>query len=218
MKVYIGKYTDWLGPYQIADKVFFWLEKHPDDELEETRLYKMRDWLGDFLAHGFDKNKKRESWLYKFCNWVNQHKKRTVIVKLDYYDHWNADHTLALIILPLLKKLKEHKHGSPEVELGDVPEHLWPKQLAGPNNNYTDDTVHERWAWVMDEMIWAFEQEVMDDDEAQFYDHSDAKDPNDDLMTQVEKLKVDREGLELHQERKANGFKLFGKYYSGLWD
>lgn len=213
MKVYIGKYTDWFGPYQIADAVFFWLEKYPEPELEETRIYKLHNWLGEFLAGA-----EQDTWLTKFCEWVNSHKHRRIIVKLDYYDHWSADHTLALIILPMLKQLKKHKHGSADVDFSDVPGSLWPKQLAGPNNNYTDDTVHERWAWVMDEMIWAFEQEVMDDDEAQFYDHSDAKDPNDDLMTQVEKLKVDREGLELHQERKANGFKLFGKYYSGLWD
>jgi hypothetical protein len=68
------------------------------------------------------------------------------------------------------------------------------------------------------EMIWAFEQEVDEDDEDKFYDHSQSNDPNDDLMTQVSKMRVDREGLEAHQERKANGFKLFGKYYQGLWD
>lgn len=214
MKVKIGPYVDWIGPYQIADMVFFWLDKHPDDDVAESRIYKLHDWLGDFLAGG----KRGDSKLMKFCEWVHKHRKRKEYVKLDHYDHWNANHTLAIVILPLLKALKENKQGSPDVELADVPESLWPSAPAGPTNNYCDDTIHERWEWVMNEMIWAFEQEVNDDDEAQFYDHSEANDPNDDLMTQVGKMKVDREGLEAHQDRKANGFKLFGKYYQGLWD
>jgi hypothetical protein len=213
MRVKIGPYLDWFGPHQIADAVFFWLDKHPTDEDAERTIYKLQDRLSDFLA-----GEKNNSWLMQFCQWVHDKQKRKVVVKLDYYDHWNAGHTMALVILPLLKALKEHKHGSPDVELGDVPERLWPPAQPNHNNNYTDDTVHERWAWVLDEMIWAFEQEVDDDSESQFYDHSESNDPNDDLMTQVGKLKVDREGLELHQERKANGFRLFGKYYQGLWD
>jgi hypothetical protein len=31
-------------------------------------------------------------------------------------------------------------------------------------------------------------------------------------------MKVDRAGLEAYQKRMANGFRLFGKYYQGLWD
>ena len=211
MRVKIGPYTNWLGPYQIADKVFFWLDKYPEDD--DSRIHKMRDWLGDFLA-----GKNQQSKFTKFCEWVHKHKKRKEYVKLDHYDHWNANHTLALIILPVLKALREHQHGSGDVDLSDVPERLWPDQLAGANNNYTDDTIHARWQWVLDEMIWAFEQEVDEDDEAKFYDHTDANDPKDDLMTQVSKMKVDRDGLEAHQERKANGFRLFGKYYQNLWD
>jgi len=34
----------------------------------------------------------------------------------------------------------------------------------------------------------------------------------------MDKLKVDREGLEAHQKRKANGYRLFGRYYQNLWD
>jgi hypothetical protein len=213
MKVNIGPYINWFGPHQMAESVFFWLEKYPEDDLTESRIYKLRDWFTEFLA-----GKNNESKLHKFCNWVHEHRRRRQRVKLDYYDHWNANHTMALIILPLLKKLKENKHGSPDVDFADVPDHLWPSQPATHNNNYTDDTIHERWVWVLDEIIWTFEQEVDEDDEKSFYDHSLSSDPNDDLMTQVGKIKVDREGLEAHHERKTNGFRLFGKYYQGLWD
>ena len=66
-------------------------------------------------------------------------------------------------------------------------------------------------------LIWAFEQKILDDDDGQFYDHSECEHPADDIMTQLSKLKVDREGLKKHEERKANGYRLFGKYYETLW-
>jgi hypothetical protein len=213
MKVKIGPYVDWFGPYQIADSVFFWLEKYPDDEVADSRIYKLHDWLGEFLA-----GKNNDTRLAKFCEWIYKKQKRKIKIKLDYYDHWNAGHTMALIILPLLQKLKETKHGSPEVDLSDVPDHLWPSQMASASNNYTDDTVHERWSWVLDEIIWTFEQEVDDDAEAQFFDHTNASNPNDNIMQQVEKIKIDQEGLDAWRERKQNGLRLFGKYYQGLWD
>jgi hypothetical protein len=216
MKVYIGPYKDWFGPYQMADRVFFWLEKHPDDPVmaKYEYIYRLHDWLGDFLA-GKDKH---ETWLMKFCQWLQTFQHRKIKVKIHGYDIWSAEHTLALVTLPILKALKEHKHGSPDIDLSDVPDELWPTALAGPNNYYTDDTVHKRWEWVLDEMIWTFEQLVQEDDETQFYDHSEANDPNDGLMEQARKIKVDYDGLERHNERKANGLRLFGKYYRNLWD
>ena len=218
MKIKIGKYVDWLGPYQIVDRVFFWLEQYPDDGLEERPIYKLRNWVYEHVISDDRTKRKNEGWFQGFCQWINDHKHRKVKIKIDDYDVWNANHTIALIVLPMLKRLKELKQGSPLVDLGDVPEELWPLQLSGPNNNYTDDTVHKRWEWVMNELIWTFEQIVDDDSESQFYDHSESSDPNDDLMTQVGKLKIDREGLAAWQERKDNGLRWFGKYYQGLWD
>jgi hypothetical protein len=78
-----------------------------------------------------------------------------------------------------------------------------------------------RWDWILGEMIWAFEQELKDDDESQFFDHSECGDEklpwNKDGQYES-KLKLDTEGLEKHQKRKANGFRLFGRYYQNLWD
>jgi hypothetical protein len=127
------------------------------------------------------------------------------------------DHTLAHIIVPMLKQLKATKHGSPITDLEDIPEHLHPKVAPGAHNNYDDETVHERWNWVMDEMIWAFEQKLKDNDDAEFYDHS-AVNHSAGINTQINQMKVDRVGLDAHNARKANGYRLFGKYYSGLWD
>ena len=30
MKVYIGPYTNWVGPYQIAEKILFWMDRYED--------------------------------------------------------------------------------------------------------------------------------------------------------------------------------------------
>jgi hypothetical protein len=67
-------------------------------------------------------------------------------------------------------------------------------------------------------MIWSFEQTLKDDDESQYFDHSESSDDIKDFNERLSKIKVDHDGLKSHQERKANGFRLFGKYFSALWD
>lgn len=137
------------------------------------------------------------------------------------YDTWNMDHTLALIIVPMLKQLKETKQGAPNVDCVDVPQILQPKQLEVVRyreNGETDENFFKRWDYVMDEMIWAFEQIVDDDSDDQFYDHSKVDENESDINKRVKQLKVDREGLETHHKRIENGLRLFGKYYRSLWD
>jgi hypothetical protein len=144
------------------------------------------------------------------------------------------DNTLSPIILPMLKQLRETKHGSPFVDLEDVPEHLrttgtqeYENQFVfdfyKEDKTYDDDypDIHARWEWVLDEMIWAFEQKADDDAEGQFFDHSECGDdkfPWDNDSNYQSKLKVDWVGLKSWQKRKENGFRLFGKYYEALWD
>jgi hypothetical protein len=50
--------------------------------------------------------------------------KQIEYVKIDPWDTWSMDHTLAPIILPMLKQLKATKHGAPYVDLDDRPEEL----------------------------------------------------------------------------------------------
>jgi len=115
------------------------------------------------------------------------------------------DHTLALIISPMLKQLKATKHGSPFVSDEDVPEHL--RSTAAPELTdkekewgETDALFHARWTYVLNEMIFAFDLELNDNWEDEYYKNS-----NYDEMNKV-------------FERQKNGYRLFGKYYQGLWD
>jgi hypothetical protein len=143
------------------------------------------------------------------------------------------DHTLAEIILPMLIQLRNDKHGSPMVDDEDVPEHLRaakkPKlkrkkddirntlQVHALDMDDEHSLIHDKWDWVIGEMIWAFEQKVTDDDENQFFDHTGCGDAAPWAKDYVSP-KVDWEGLKAHQARKSNGYRLFGKYYEGLWD
>ena len=200
MKIEIGPYRNWIGPYQIAEKILFFLPKKKDEygfPCTDDRVYKFGEWLaGD--------EKIKISWLMRLCEWIESKKKRKIKIRIDKYDTWSMDHTLALIILPMLKQLKETKHGSPMVDLEDVPENLRYTQTEDYDSQLTfefyndenvakiDCDIHRRWEWILDEMIWAFEQKNIDDHDQYWTDE--------------------------HFDRMKNGFRLFGKYYEGLWD
>ena len=215
MRVRIGPYKNWIGPYQIADMIFFWHKKYPEDDLAERWDYKLHDKFGDWLAN--DKNGD-DSTLTKFCHWLEKKRTRNIKVKIDPYDTWSMDHTLAYIIVPMLKQLHETKHGAPFVDDEDVPEHLRSTSAPAKENEWdTDENHFKRWDWVMEEMIWAFEVHNDDDAESKFYDNSEV-DRKEDINNQIRKMKVDEEGLKAFMNRKQNAFRLFGKYYQALWD
>jgi len=215
MKVKIGGYKSWIGPYQIADKIFFWHEKYPEDALAERWDYKLHEKFGDWLATNKSGD---DSALTKFCNWLETKRKRRIKVRIDHYDTWSMDHTLAYIIAPMLKQLQETKHGAPFVDDEDVPEHLRSTNAPPKENEWdTDENHFKRWDWVMEEMIWAFEIHNDDNAEDQFFDHSEV-DRSADLNEQFTRVKVDDAGLKAFQDRKQNAFRLFGKYYQALWD
>jgi len=145
-------------------------------------------------------------------------KERKVSVRIDRSDVWNMDHTLALIVVPMLKMLKEDKHGSPYVDNDDVPEHL--RSIQTEPSYEVDETHHARWAWVLDEMIWAFEQHADSEWETQYYSgDTDLYVDDSGLLCEGPNhtFSVDHDGQTAHRARMRNGLRLFGKYYDGLW-
>ena len=208
MKVRIGKYKSWIGPHQIAEAICFWTKR---DVINGKPDYVHN--FGKWLAEDKEGN---DSWLTKVCQWIYKRRKRKVKVKIDPWDSWNADRTMALIALPLLKQLQETKHGSPYVKDEDVPEHLRSCNAKPKENEWnTDEFFHDRWQYVLQEILWSLEQHVNDDDI--FYDHSKVN-SEDDFMDQIRSIKVDTEGLEEYQKRKQRGFELLGRYLNCLWD
>src|SRR6056300_774523 len=237
MKIKLGPYKNWFGPYQLAELLMFWVPKEKDEHgfpHTADRVHKFGEWL----AHGSvwpepevgDIHKwgdRPHTRLYKFLSWIDSKKKRKIEIHIDPWDTWSMDHTLAYIVLPMLKQLKETKHGAPYVDPKDCPEELKPKKLTKKqkDNGETDSTHFERWDWVLDEMIFAFDSKVNDGWEDQFETgESDLqmKKLEDGNYQMVEGPKhtreYDWEGRKKYTERIQNGFRLFGKYYENLWD
>lgn len=234
MKVYIGPYKSWFGPYQLAESLCFWVKPIKDE-------YGMPDkpkWVhnfGEWLAHGSVEpepkvgdivnltRERHNTLLYKFLLWIDRRKNRKISVRIDHWDLWSMDHTLALIILPMLKQLKEAKHGAPYVDDEDVPEHIRSTAAEPKENEFDTDSNHfKRWDWVLDEMIFAFTCNLDDSWEEQFHsgdaDFAFKKLENGmSEMISTGKRKYDFEGRKEFQKRINNGYRLFGKYYQGLW-
>ena len=122
-------------------------------------------------------------------------KNRAEHVHIDHFDVWSLDHTLSRIIHPALVRLKETKHGYPELfEDGMVTPHHWDRQL---HFDFIDEDVEtkylmDKWDTIMDKMIYSFGQIVED----KLFDITDQK--------QLDEI---QEGIDL-----------FAKHYTSLWD
>ena len=225
MKVYISKYRNhWYSPYTFLEKVFFWKDWAKRDGPEYP------EWVGK-VSDKLEPISKGIQWV------LDKVHPRIQYVKIDRWDTWGMDTTLSPIILPMLKQLRETKHGSAVVDMEDVPEYM--RTTDTPDYDYQacfdfyhdeSDThkckcdVHARWDWVLDEMIFAFESFTYDWEEkyrSGVHDIQFKKLENG--MSQMvrgpnDTFEIYWEGLEKEQKRIDNGLRLFGKYYRGLWD
>ena len=223
MKIEIGNYpkrlfTDVFIDYMSKKYGFSKWPESEDYTLFEKILELWENRLQDF---------------YNIFNWLwFDRRKQKVKIRIDPYDTWSMDNTLSHIILPMLKQLKEKTHGAPNVDNIDVPKELRPtkKELtAYTKNGDTDTKFFERWDWVLNEMIWAFEQKCRDDWESDYYsgEHDiqfkkitdgEYKGYNELKRGPKDTFKTDFEGIVAHKGRMSNGFRLFGKYFENLWD
>ena len=240
MRVKIGPYKDWFGPYQLAQAIMFWVTKEKDEHGFPHTAKRVHN-FGEWLAHGSVlpdpavgeehtwNDDRPETWIYKLLQWFDSKKKRKVSVHIDRYDTWGMGETLGYIIRPMLYQLKASKHGSPFVDDEDVPEHLRSTTAAPKENEWDiDSNHHARWDWILDEMIFAFESldgGTNADWEDQFttgkYDFRSVKQEDDTyLMVQGDKhtAETDWDARRAYAKRVENGFRLFGKYYQSLWD
>ena len=228
MRVNIGPYKSDISPVSRWEKSYeMWRsDKYYLDEDDYT-------WYDKIVMGFFDR---LSDLVLPINRWANN-RKRKIKVHVDYYDIWSADHTLAMIIAPTLRKLKEHKHGCAHVDNEDVPEDLHFSVVDKQKLEYDgsiDSKYEQRWEYVLNEMIWAFEQHAKEgggDD--QFHHNIDQLDM---VFTPVEGMKasslsfnhqkdpnkpaywIDTEGKQKHHDRMKNGVRLFAKYYEAPWD
>jgi hypothetical protein len=242
MRVHIGPYKKWFGPYQLAEVLMFWVPKQKDENgFPQTaeRVHRFGEWLaygsiapkpkvGD--VYDIFRTDRKVTLLYRFLGWIDSKKSRKMSVRIDSWDTWGMDDTLGYIIRPMLYQLKKKKQGAPQVDFDDVPEYLRPtaEELEKYNSDgTTDDKFFERWDWVLDQMIFAFDSldgGPNEDWEHQFttgeYDFRLKKQDDDtSLMVRGENhtAETDWDARKAYGERIQNGFRLFGKYYQSLW-
>jgi hypothetical protein len=241
MKVYIGGYRHHWNTqelerwwYQTRYNKYDWELSKKDLDKYDRAFEKFSDICRDYICRP--------------VNWFKNLFPRISYIKIDNHDTWSMDSTLAPIILPMLKQLKESKHGSPFTEDADVPEHFRSTKASPKENEYdTDDFHHVRWDWIMGEMIWAFEQLVDEDNDEQFYKGEadilwQAIDANGNPVGEPHALgdkptiendsdltyrlvdgprhsrTCDYEAMKAHHARIGNGLRLFGVYFRALWD
>lgn len=245
MKIYISKYRDhWISPYTMLDYMFWWTDwsKCSRWKLSDTLEDEARALKGE-KSRFVERPEWCEKWadrltpISRAIQWVGQKVyPRVEYVKIDRWDTWSMDHTLGMIALPMLRQLKATKHGSPFVDDEDVPEELRSTSAPPKENEYdTDDNHFRRWDWAMDEMIFAFEH-MLDDSWQDQYRSGEIdlvwkpvdKDGNEvpkgeHRYYQMEHgpndtYKCDYDAIREVEKRIDNGFRLFGKYYRGLWD
>jgi hypothetical protein len=145
-----------------------------------------------------------------------------VSVKIDKWDTWSMDHTLAYIVVPMLEQLRDTTHGGPFVPYEERPDHLIGTIIK--DRGETDEFHFEAWDWVLGEMLFAF-QSKHEDWEHQFCSGEHDRtfiERTDGLIEWVKgpnhTFEIDTEGRNAYQARITNGFRLFGKYYENLWD
>ena len=165
---------------------------------------------------------------------------RKVDIKIENYDTWNMDHSLSMIILPMLIQLKNTKHGVPSDIINDVGGADYDQQdsfdFYKETHNDAFDEACKKWDEILDKMIWSFQQLALDDYDNKYhhgnleYDwvKSDKTYPNpitgkiEATYQMVDKNPnehwYDYVGHQLHEERIQEGINLFGKYYRNLWD
>jgi len=231
MRVKIGKYIHWYNTHRIEDKYLKWRHKKPAWDIDERD----HDWIDKTVMKLLD------GWqnvLHYTINQIQKRRERKIKVHVDRWDTWNANETLAHVILPVLKKIREDKQGAPFVDSKDVPKELRPKKLTKKQkeNGEVDDKHFERWDWVLGEMIFAFECMVDDSWEDQFFsgeshivwtkvdiEGNEVDDDHDGMIYYRmgrgpnDTFHFDKEGYDKFSKRIDEGLRLFGKYYRGLW-
>lgn len=162
-------------------------------------------------------------------NWPrNPAKERKVNIRIDKWDTWSMDNTLALIIEPMLKQLKAEQNGHP---CGiDGQSEKVETELGNPCEGCKCQT---QWDEILDKMIFAFES-LNNDYENRYHsgeidfvhvpideDRNEVA-PEDAVYYRLDKGPNDThvfdvEGWKKHEEKIQEGLELFGKHFRALW-
>ena len=224
----------------MLDHLFFWTEWskcHRDKSLDRALSISEDEstWTDrpDWVEKWHDRLAPLSEAIQKILDLIHP---KIDYVKVDYWDTWGMDYSLAHIILPLLHQLHDQNHGAPFVDDEDVPDELKSTSAPPKENEWDTDQNHfKRWHWVWEEMIFAYKSKLDESWKEAFQSGSFDKIsvPIDHAGNEVPKkqaklfrwedgpnhtYKCDYEGMHAVEARIQNGFRLFGRYYQNLWD
>lgn len=167
MKVYIGNYRKWVGPYQLADLLQY-------VGVSEDKC----DKLGEKLSN---------TWVSTLCERIHKMKKRKVKVRVDHYDTWDCFTSIALVVEPLLQRFADNEyHGTPS-SIVDLRAHeiqgteaYWKEDKEGPLHKQVEiyyDDADKAWKTILSKMVWSFhainhEDDYHFDTTEEYFDHS----------------------------------------------
>jgi len=194
MKVHIGPYrTTHISAYTLFDKYIEWKHDKSYWSVQDSEYTKTDKFVERICDH-------IQTVLNVTINKLIGGLERKIKVRIDNYDTWSMDHTLALIVHPMLIQLRDTNHGFFHPDAEDVP-HIGKGDET--DFGHSDTNAQDRYNWVMDELVWTFEQLKNDNDYDLFY---------------TEEKGWDKDALDAHNQRIQNGLRLFGRYYRALWD
>jgi hypothetical protein len=155
----------------------------------------------------------------KLPNYVSNKKH---IIKVDRWDTWNCDSTIAKLVFPMLLQLKDEKQGVPS-EFGEVggEAHGVQDSFEFYQESYAfawDEGV-KRWDTILEKIIWSMYQIAYVDYDQKYHHGESDYDFSDGKLTQLNSdYWYDAAGAAKHEERIQEGLDLFGKYFRSLWD
>jgi hypothetical protein len=156
-------------------------------------------------------------------------KEQKVDVRIDKWDTWSMDHTLAYIIAPMLKQLKATKQGIPSnmpaLDQCSMYSREESFEFYCREDEAAEKEAERQWDEILDKMIWAFEQYNTDWEDQYHTGESDfvwediPGSENKKLGYGPNHTAVfDGDGYAAHHDRIREGFRLFGEHYMSLWD
>jgi hypothetical protein len=153
---------------------------------------------------------------------ANSRTRRKISVKIHAYDAFSADTTLAIIVAPLVKRVKADNHGVPVCFLpNDYNDHD-PASL---------ELASKKWDEILDKIIWAMEQiancepnspeltrakgVTRKEGHKRFWKRLEGElneTPEEEIAWEDY-----REKTRAYHIRVQEGCELFGKYFQNLW-
>ncbi len=210
MKVDIGPFPKWFGPYQFA-RLLKYVGVAPD--------------TCDMIAEKYIPSA-------PFVWLQNLKGERKVKIHIDNYDAWGADHTFAMIAVPLLERVKASKKGVPGSMLSDeyntltASKEYWDEKAGGPLHVRADilfAEAEQKWDEILDHMIWSFREYMNEEWDEQFWTgemgNITFKDNGDGTSTMetTGNRTCDWDARAKHWNKIQEGINLFAKHYSSLW-